>query len=56
MTTSASSLALAEPVLWVPLLVPDRPRHIDRVIDYFGDSPLPRPVRPPDTIDTSEGR
>lgn len=52
--TSASSLALAEPILWVPVLVRDRPRAIDRVIDYFGESPRTPPVRPPDTIETSE--
>jgi len=58
MVTQASALALAEsmyvPVLvYAPLLVPDRPRAIDRVIDYFGDAPRTRPLRLADSAESA---
>ena len=42
MTMSAPVLVTAGPIFCVTLRVADRPRAIDRVIDYFGDPPRTR--------------
>jgi hypothetical protein len=47
MTMSAVVLVTSDRTLRVPLLVADRPRQIDTVIDYFGEaSPRPAEARP----------
>jgi len=54
MTTSAPPLAMSETMFYVTTRVADRPRAIDKVIDYFGDPPrtgevcLPRAVSAPE--------
>ena len=50
MMTSMPSLAMSETLLSVTLLVADRPRAIDRVIDYFGDPPQTGEVRLPRAV------
>jgi hypothetical protein len=49
MTTSAPLLAMSETMFYVTTLVADRPREIDKVIDYFGDPPHTKsiPETPP---------
>jgi hypothetical protein len=39
-------LELADSILCVAALLADRPRPIDRVIDYFGDVPHASPQEP----------
>lgn len=41
MTRDHAVLLLADSILYLSSLLADRPRQIDRYIDYFGD---PRPV------------
>jgi hypothetical protein len=42
MTTPAAVLVTEAPIHRVTVLVADRPRAIDTVIDYFGDPPRSR--------------
>jgi hypothetical protein len=39
MTTSAPLPAMSETIFYVTTLLADRPRAIDKLIDYFGDPP-----------------
>ena len=47
MMTSMPVLAMSETILYVTMLVADRRRAIDAVIDYFGDPPRTVAVRRP---------
>jgi hypothetical protein len=49
-TTSAAVPATAGPIFCVTLRMVDRPRPIDRVIDYFGDPPRDREASQPRVI------
>jgi len=50
MTTSAAVPATAGPIFCVTLRMVDRPRTIDRLIDYFGDPPRVREASQPREI------
>ena len=54
MTTPTALLVMPDTILSVPLLVADRPRAIDEVIDYFGDPPRSDDPRGPRAIVPSE--
>ena len=43
-------LEVADSILYVSALLADRPRPIDRVIDYFGDPPHAGEVRRPRAV------
>lgn len=54
MTTSVAVHPTAATLFRVTLLVADRPRAIDRVIDYFGNPPCTHEAHQP--RDFSQGR
>ena len=54
MMTSTPLLAMSDGSLYVTSLVADRPRAIDKVIDYFGDPPRTRGLHPPRVLEVAE--
>ena len=54
MLTPAPLLVMADTILYVTSLVADRPRAIDKVIDYFGDPPRTRGLHPPRVLEVAE--